>query len=92
MASRSNLSKEEQKAIEMENHAANERRFNLVVKVITWKSVKIEGGNTVSKITPAEWKKYKAHYTEISKSSSEEKVKAKLDEIFHLIKDHGGFE
>ena len=88
------LSKEEQKLQILENQRQNEITHNLVVKIIIWKSGKLDGTNLLStnKITPKEWSTYKKHMLEISKIDSIEKVKAKLEETRQDIKTNGGFK
>lgn len=88
------LSKEEQKLQILENQRLNEITHNLVVKIIIWRSGKLDGTNLLAsnKITPKEWATYKKHMLNISKIESVEKVKAKIEETRQAIKANGGFK
>jgi len=90
----SKLTKEEKKQHQQENHEASERILNLVVKIISWKSGLMEGATikNTNKITPEEWKRYKKHLLEISKTDHEDKTKLKLEKVYEAIKSNGGFE
>ncbi len=90
----SKLTKEEKKLHQEENHKANERMLNLVVKIISWNSGLMEGAAITSsnKITQDEWKRYKKHLFEISKVDNQDKIKQKIDKIYEAIKANGGFE
>lgn len=94
MALSKKLTRDEQKAIALENQKAKEKIHDLVVKIISWKSGLHEGASVSSdnKISPREWSSYKSHILSISKLDSESKVKDKLQEIYTAIKNHGGFK
>lgn len=94
MALSKKLTRDEQKAIALENQKAKEKMHSLVVKIISWKAGLHEGASVSedNKITPREWSAYKTHILTISKLDSESKVKDKLTETYNAIKDHGGFK
>ncbi len=88
------LSKEEQKAVALENHQANERIHSLVVKIISWKAGLLDGASISqsNKITQSEWGRYRQHILKISKIESVDRVKGRLKETQQAIQKHGGFE
>ncbi len=88
------LTKEEQKVKALEAIKAKERIFNLVVKIISWKTESKDSSSmqTQNKITAEEWQRYKKHLLDISKTEGVEVVKGKLKEVYLAIKKHNGFE
>lgn len=86
--------KDERKLAALEAQKAKEKMFKLVVKIISWESGSLESNviQTVDKITPAEWLKYKKHRLGIPTTLDKEKAKEKLDETYNAIKTNGGFE
>ncbi len=87
------LTKEEQKLAILENQRLHELTHQLVVKIIIWKSGKLDSTSITksNKVTPQEWNKYQNHMLNISKTESVERVKDKLNQTKQDIRDHGGF-
>lgn len=88
------LSKEEQKLQILENQRLNEITHKLVVKIIIWKSGKLDGTSLTKndKINKQEWGDYVKHMLNISKIESVERVKNKINETKLAIKLNGGFK
>jgi hypothetical protein len=88
------LTREEQKTKALEAHVIKEEIFSLVTKIISWKTQARDSIflQSMDRITPDEWQRYKKHLLSISKSESVEVVKGKLKAIYNLIQSNDGFK
>lgn len=88
------LTKEEQKLKQEASRAASEKAYNLVVKIIKWKTGIFEGKQIEDKdlITTEEWERYKNYLEGVSTTDSSEKLTKKLAETFEIINKRGGFK
>ncbi len=84
--------KEEKASKDLEIQAAREERFQLVTKIIRWKTKDVNSNKHNEKISKAEWQKYEEHMFEISKSGTADEVKEKLKIIHSIILNNDGFE
>jgi hypothetical protein len=66
-----------------------EVRYQLVLKIINWKSSAVE---SMEKVTHSEWKNYCQNMVKVNVSWSAQKIQDTLAETEKLIKAHGGFE
>lgn len=88
------LTKEEQKSKELEASTAKEEMFQLVAKIISWKTKSQDSYSmqNKNKISVTEWQQYKKHLMDISKTDGADKVKEKLKDIYSAIQNNQGFE
>lgn len=66
-----------------------EIRYQLVLKIINWKSSAVE---SMEKVTYLEWENYCQNMVKVNVSWSPQKIQDTLAETEKLIKSHGGFE
>ena len=87
------MSKDERKLAVLEAQKAKDKIFKLVVKIICWESGSSGSAvvQSVDKITPEEWLRYKKHRLSVFTALDKERAKNELDQTFNSIKANDGF-